>query len=86
MEQVEEAVIATIGQAQTADQAGDAGQIGSQADGGQGGGQPEEGQGAAASRTEGLNGLPPGLPERRSKRSVEQFEECFDIYPLACIG
>jgi len=63
MAEVEAAVIAGVGEAEAADQAGDARQVGAEAEGGQDHGRPEEGGGAVASWAEGLDGTPPGEPE-----------------------
>jgi len=60
---VQEAVIAGVGEAQAADQTGDAGQVRAKAQCGQHQHQPQEGGGAGASRAERLEDAQPGPPE-----------------------
>jgi hypothetical protein len=69
MEEVKEAVVAAVGEAEAPDEAGDARQIGPQAKGGQDGEQPEEGEATAASRTEGLGGTSPSDPKDQESRA-----------------
>jgi hypothetical protein len=64
MEEVQQAIVTGLGQAQASHQAGDPGQIGAQAQGGQDDHQPEEGAGAGAGWAERLEGAPKGAPEK----------------------
>ena len=63
MKEVQEAMIAGIGQAQPAHEAGDAGQIRAQTQARQDHHQPEKGGGAGAGRAQRLEGAPAGQPE-----------------------
>ena len=75
MEEVEQAVIAGVGQAEAADQAGHPRQIGAQTQRGQNEHQPQERGGAGAGRPEALDGAQPGQPEEGgalSKRGAKR--------------
>ena len=63
MEKAEQAVIAGVGKAQTADQTGDARQVRAKAQSGQHDHQPKEGGGPGTGWTEGLEGAQPGEPQ-----------------------
>jgi len=63
VKKVEQAVIAGVGKAQTADQTGDARQVRAKAQSGQHDHQPKEGGGPGTGWTEGLEGAQPGEPQ-----------------------
>ena len=63
MEEVQEAGITGVEQAQGAHEAGHARQVRAQAQRGQDEGQPEESGLAAAGRAQSLEGIPPGPPQ-----------------------
>ena len=75
MEEVQQAIVTGLGQAQASHQAGDPGQIGAQAQGGQDDDQPEEGGGAGAGRAEGLEGAPKGRPENPPSSGARQTHD-----------
>ena len=63
VKKVEQAVIAGVGKTQTADQTGDARQVGAKAQSGQHDHQPKEGGGPRTGWTQGLEGAQPGEPQ-----------------------